>query len=138
MVCTTCRFEPALKAEGRYYTDSWGINAYNAELAYTQPLDEGLTLDLRYRYYNQTAADFYGDLFSRSNQQNFLARDKEMASFNTHTAGVGVSYEFETSWLPFVDKGQASVFFDYILFQYDDFRNLSAEGSFAAGEEPSF
>lgn len=131
-------YRAALRAEGRYYTDSWGINAYNAELAYTHPLEEGLTLDVRYRYYNQTAADFYSDLFSRSNQQNFLARDKEMASFNTHTAGVGVSYQFETSWLPFVDKGQASMFFDYILFQYDDFRDLREEGSFAAGEEPFY
>ena len=131
-------YRAALKAEGRYYTDSWGINAYNVELAYTHPLEEGLTLDVRYRYYNQTSADFYNDLFSRSNQQNFLARDKELASFNTHSVGVGVSQEFETEWLPFVNKGQVSMFFDYVQFQYDDFRDLSVEGSFAAGGEPLY
>ena len=129
-------YRAAIKAEGRYYTDSWGIGAWNTELAYTHPLDDGVTVDLRYRLYSQTAADFYNDLFDRSNQQNFLARDKELASFTTHTAGVGVSYEFETSWLPFVDKGQASLFFDYILFDYDDFRDLTLEGDFNAGEEP--
>jgi len=117
-------YRAALKAEGRYYTDSWGISAYNAELAYTHPLEEGLTLDIRYRFYNQTSADFYSDLFSRSNEQNFLARDKELASFNSHTVGVGMSYEFETPWLSFVERGQASLFFDHILFQYDDFRDL--------------
>jgi len=130
-------YRAALKAEGRYYTDSWGIKAYNAELAYTHPLEEGLTLDLRYRFYSQTSADFYEDLFSRSNEQNFLARDKELSTFTSHTAGVGVSYEFETPWLNFVDRGKASVFFDYILFEYDDFSDLRTDG-FAVGEEPLF
>jgi len=130
-------YRAALKAEGRYYTDSWGINAYNAEIAYTHPLEEGITLDLRYRYYNQTAADFYNDLFDRSNQQNFLARDKELATFTTHTAGVGLSYEFETPWLSFVEKGQASVFFDYILFDYDDFRDLRFDEA-SVGAEPLY
>jgi len=131
-------YRAALKAEGRYYTDSWGINAYNAELAYTHPLEEGLTLDIRYRFYDQTAANFYNDLFSRSNEQNFLARDKELASFSSHTVGVGMSYEFETPWLAFVERGQASLFFDHILFQYEDFRDLRVDGSVAPGEEPLY
>lgn len=130
-------YRAALKAEGRYYTDSWGISAYNGELAYTHPLEDGVTVDVRYRYYNQEAADFYSDLFERSNQQNFLARDKELSSFNSHTVGVGVSYEFETPWLSFVDRGQASLFFDYILFNYDDFRDLRVEDA-SVGAEPLY
>jgi len=130
-------FRAALKAEGRYYSDSWDIKAWNAEIAYTHPLEEDVTLDLRYRFYNQTAADFYSDLYDRSNQQNFLARDKELSSFNTHTVGIGVSYEFETSWLPFVSKGQTSLFFDYIVFKYDDFNNLALPDT-TVGEEPAF
>lgn len=131
-------YRAAIKAEGRFYTDSWGIDAYNAELAYTHPLEEGVTLDVRYRFYNQSAADFYSDLFSRSNEQNFLARDKELSSFSSHSIGVGVSYEFETPWLPFVDRGQASVFFDQILFRYDDFRDLRVEDGSPVGQEPLY
>ena len=130
-------YRAALKAEGRYYTDSWGISAYNGELAYTHPLEDGVTVDVRYRYYNQEAADFYSDLFERSNQQNFLARDKELSTFNSHTVGVGVSYEFETPWLSFVERGQASLFFDYILFNYEDFRDLRVEDA-SVGAEPLY
>jgi len=106
----------ALKVEGRYYTDTWDIDAFNAEVAYTHPLEEGVTLDLRYRFYSQSNADFYSDLFSGSNAQNFLARDKELATFTTHTAGIGLSYDFETPGFSFVDRGKASLFFDYIVF----------------------
>ncbi|MEM7217690.1 MAG: DUF3570 domain-containing protein [Pseudomonadota bacterium] len=130
-------YRAALKLETRYYTDTWGIEAYNGELAYTHPFDNGLTVDLRYRYYEQSAADFYGDLFERSNEQNFIARDKEMASFQTHTAGLGVTYKFNTPWLPFVDRGQVSLFGDYIRFQYDDFRDVRVTGT-AAGAEPLY
>ena len=121
----------------RYYSDSWGINAYNTEIAYTHPLEEGVTLDLRYRFYSQTAADFYEDLFERSNQQNFLARDKELATFTSHTAGVGLSFAFDTPWLSFVERGQASLFFDYILFDYDDFRDIRFEDA-DVGAEPFY
>ena len=96
-----------------------------------------MTLDLRYRFYTQSAADFYSDLFNGPNQQNFLARDKELATFTTHTAGVGLSYEFETPGLSFIESGKASVFFDYIVFNYDDFRDLRFEGA-DVGIEPLY
>ena len=130
-------YRAALKVEGRYYSDTWDIDAFNAEVAYTHPLEEGVTLDLRYRFYTQSAADFYSDLFSGPNQQNFLARDKELATFTTHTAGVGLSYEFETPGLSFIESGKASVFFDYIVFNYDDFRDLRFEGA-DVGIEPLY
>lgn len=130
-------YRAALKLEGRYYTDTWDIDAFNAEVAYTHPLEEGVTLDLRYRFYSQNSAEFYDDLFTRPNQQNFLARDKELATFTTHTAGIGLSYEFETPGFSFVDKAQASLFFDYIVFSYDDFRDLRFEDA-NVGAEPLY
>ena len=92
---------------------------------------------MKYRFYDQTSADFYSDLFPRANAQNFLARDKELASFQTQTIGAGVSYEFESKWLPFVKRGQVSLFVDYIDFQYDDFRDVTRTG-FAPGAEPTY
>jgi hypothetical protein len=131
-------YRASVKLEGRYYTDTWGISAYNGEIGYTHPLESGLTIDLRYRYYNQSAANFYNDLFDRIDQQNFLARDKELSSFETHTLGIGVSYQFQTPWTRLLSKAQASLYFDYIRFNYDDFRDVSAEGTFVAGEEPTY
>lgn len=131
-------YRAALKVEGRHYADTWGIDAFNGEVAYTHPLEDlGLTVELKYRYYQQTAADFYSDLFPYANAQNFLARDKELASFRTHTVGGGVSYEFDIDWLPGFTRGQLSLFVDYIDFQYDDFRDVRVTGA-AAGTEPLY
>jgi uncharacterized protein DUF3570 len=131
-------YRAALKLEFRNYTDTWGIDAFNTEIGYIHPIDNtGLTVELKYRYYEQTAADFYSDLFPRSNAQNFMARDKELASFQTHTVGAGVTYEFETHWLPGFKRGSANLFVDYIKFNYDDFRDVTATGS-APGTEPLY
>jgi hypothetical protein len=130
-------YRAALKAEGRYYTDTWGVDAWNAELAYTHPLPRNLTLEVKYRYYQQTAADFYSDLFPREQAQNFMARDKELASYNTHSIGAGISYEFPVGWMPFFKKGEINLFVDYMLFQYDDFRDVTVT-NLAAGGEPLY
>ena len=36
------------------------------------------TMEIGYRNYSQTHADFYSDLFERRDQQNFMARDKDV------------------------------------------------------------
>ncbi len=130
-------YRASLKAEGRYYADSWGTDAWNVEVAYVHPLPKGLTMEVKYRYYEQTAADFYSDLFPRQQAQNFMARDKELSSFTTHTIGAGLSYEFAPDWMPFFKKGELNLFVDYMLFQYDDFRDVTVVGM-APGDEPLY
>jgi hypothetical protein len=116
-------YRASLKGEFRYYTDSWGVDAWNAEVAYVHPLPKGITLEGKYRYYTQSAADFYSDLFPRSQAQNFMARDKELADYVTHTIGAGISYEFDVPWMSFFKKGEASLFVDYLMLDYNDFRD---------------
>ena len=130
-------YRASLKGEYRHYTDTWGINAFNAELAYTHPLGKGITLEVKYRFYDQTASDFYSDLFPIQNAQNFMARDKELASYTTHTVGAGISYEFEPRWLPFFKKAEANLFVDWIKFDYADFRDVRVT-SVAPGMEPFY
>ena len=130
-------YRAALKGEYRSYGDTWGVDAFNAEIAYVHPFDNGVTVEARYRYYSQTAADFYADLFPRAQAQNFLARDKELATFETNTLGLGVAYEFKTGWLPGFDKGEVNLTMDYIRFDYDDFRDVTVSGA-APGDEPLY
>ena len=127
----------ALRGEYRNYTDSWGISAWNVEVGYTHPFDMGLTLEARYRFYDQTAADFYSDLFPFRSAQNFLARDKELASFTSHSVGAGASYRFQTGWLPFVKHTELNLFVDWLTFDYEDFRDVRVTGG-APGSEPLY
>ncbi|NJN51929.1 MAG: DUF3570 domain-containing protein [Gammaproteobacteria bacterium] len=129
-------YRAAARAEYRYYTDTWGISAWNVEVGYVHPLPKGIMLDVRYRYYDQDAADFYSDLFPRQNYQNFLARDKELSTFTSHTIGMGVTYEFGTRLVPFFKKGEVSLVADFLRLQYDDFRDVRK--TTAAGSEPLY
>ena len=131
-------YRAALSGEYRFYDDTWGIRANNVEIGYTHPLERDWTFDVHYRYYTQDAADFYSDLFTRPDEQNYMARDKELSTFSDHTIGIGVSYEFKPEKWQFVERGSFNLAVDYIRFDYDDFRDLTAEGSFTPGEEPLY
>lgn len=127
-------YRAALNGEIRYFHDTWGIGASNLEIGYTHPLQENWTFDVRYRYYTQNGADFYSDLFDSVDEQNYMARDKELSSFQDHTIGMGVSYEFKPEKWQFIERGSFNLSLDYIRFNYDDFRDVMAGGP--AGEEP--
>lgn len=129
-------YRAALSGEYRFFNDTWGVDAHNLEIGYTHPLQQDWLVDVHYRYYTQTAADFYSDLFSRQNEQNFLARDKELSTFQSHTLGFTVSYEFKPMNWQYIDNGSLNLSFDLIRFQYDDFRDITHGG--VPGEEPLY
>ena len=123
---------------------TWGIGANTFEVGYTHPMRQWI-FDVGYRYYAQNNADFYRDLFDRPNQQNFLARDKELSTFNSIAFRVGASYEFAQTGWRFVKKGSVNLFYDRIEFKYDDFRDarvsqlLTTDPNFRpAGSEPLY
>ncbi|MGQ0430088.1 MAG: DUF3570 domain-containing protein [Gammaproteobacteria bacterium] len=130
-------YRAALQGDYRFYNDTWDIRSHTAEFSYTHPLDERLTFDVHYRWYSQDAAEFYSDLFPRENFQNFLARDKELATLTSHTLGFGVAWEFKPPKLDFFGKATLNLKYDRILFQYDDFRDLRSTGV-APGTEPIY
>jgi hypothetical protein len=127
----------ALGAEYRFFTDDWGIDAHTVELGYTHP-HQRWTVDLSYRYYTQGSADFYSDLFPYQDAQNYLARDKELSTFQSHGPHVGVTYTlFDRTSDTRALRGSVNLFYDYIMFSYDDFRDLRVTGV-EAGTEPFF
>ncbi len=119
----------------RYFTDDWGIDAHTAQVAYTHVFLENWTGDLKYRYYQQGAADFYSDLFIVSSQddKDYRARDKELSEFNDHTLSLHLRYsrDVKNRWL---DKAAVSFQWDRIWFDYDNFSDLRDISS-PVGEE---
>ena len=107
----------------RFFTDTWQIRADTFELGYVHPIKQQWTLEARVRYYQQDNAEFYQDLFGRVDQQNFMARDKELSTFNSTAFRIGATYEFAQTGWRFVKKGSVSLFYDRIEFKYDDFRD---------------
>jgi hypothetical protein len=130
----------AVEGGYRYYTDSWGIDAHTASLEYTQPMWQKWVFSGSYRFYTQSAADFYSDLFPQANYQNFMGRDKETASFSSHSVGVGASYQFPVTWLSWLKKGTVNFQFNHMMFDYRDFRDLRGfpPGTAEPGTEPLY
>ena len=126
-------YRAALHAEYRAYTDTWDIGADTFELGYTHPIEGGWTLEARIRGYSQTAASFYRDLFPRAQFQNFMARDKELSTFESTTLRLGASYDVLRAGWRFVERGTISIAYDRITFDYADFRDVREDAP--PGEE---
>ncbi len=130
-------YRASIGLEYRYFNDSWDIQAHTFSTTYTQPLRKDRWLiDVEYRFYTQTKASFYNDLFPFQQAQNFLARDKELSSFNNHSIGINLEYKINTDRLSWLKKGQVAGSYRYMMFNYDNFRNLSQIGT--AGQEPLY
>jgi len=141
-------YRAAIDTMYRFYTDTWGVLGHTAELGYVHPTNnEKWIFEARVRYYTQEAADFYQDIFPRADYANFMARDKELATYSAITAGLGATYEFKLQRFPWLTKGQLNLRYDFMTVEYDDFRDatysLGSFGvpppvAFAPGTEPLY
>lgn len=122
----------------RFFTDDWGIDAHTATLSYTHVIKNDWTLEARYRYHQQGAADFYSDLFAfeAQDENDWRARDKELSEFNNHTLSLYLSYERPVAYT-MIDKAGITVQWDHIWFEYDNFTDLRVDTALA-GEEPTY
>ena len=137
------RGRAAIHGGYRFFTDTWGINAHNVDIGYTRPWKQAFIFDVGYRYYTQNSADFYSDLFPYAQSQNFLARDKELSTFNSHTIRFGMSYDLVQDGWRMLDRASVSFSFDHVLYDYEDFndlRNVDSNGAplYPPGQEPAF
>ena len=119
----------AVHGEYRYFTDTWGIDANTASIGYTHPWGKRWIFEAGYRWYDQSAADFYSDLFPRADAQNFLARDKELSTFTSHMFSLGATYELASLGWDRLRRSTVNLFYDRINYQYDDFRDITAGGA---------
>lgn len=129
-------YRAVLYGELRWFTDTWGIDAANVRVGYTHPLGERWILEGGYRWYDQSAADFYSDLFPRRDFQNFLARDKELSTFTSQMLSFGATYQLPSFGWKFLQRSTVNLFYDRMRFEYDDFRDVRAGGT--PGTEPLY
>jgi hypothetical protein len=121
----------------RYFSDTWGIDASTYEIGYTHPIGSWY-FDINYRYYSQNSADFYSDLFPYFNAQNFLARDKELSTYDSNQFGIGVTYLFAENGWRFIKSGSLNFYYNYMYFNYKDFRNVLDSTPETVGDEPLY
>ena len=128
----------ALTAQYRFFRDTWDIVANTFELGYTLPVYRNWLFDGSVRYYEQTHANFYSDLFPRADYQNFMARDRELAAFHSYDVGAGAAYQFHVPGAPWISKSTLNFRYDHLLIKYSDFRNALLAPEYGAGNEPLY
>jgi hypothetical protein len=120
----------------RYFTDDWGIDAHTAEFSYTHTFGSHFLVELRYRYYEQSAADFYSDLFLFASQddKDYRARDKELSDMSSQTVSLYMTYEQPLGFGPF-EKAAFTLEYDRLMLDYDNFSDLRDTAALPGEEE---
>ena len=133
-------YRAAVTALYRYYTDTWGVVGNTYELDYTHPVRNRWIFEGRVRYYKQSAATFYSDLFPFADSQNFTARDQNLAALDNTTIGAKVTYAFLPDGWRFFKRGTVTLDVSRIRFNYLDFRNIKNYGvpQYTPGTEPLY
>jgi len=65
-----------------------------------------------------------------------MARDKELSTYTDHTISAGVTYEFGKDGVGVFEKGTVNFYFSHIIFDYENFHNLTVET--LPGNEPAY
>ncbi len=81
-----------LKTYYRYYFDDWGItsNTFNVELPIK--IGDKFTLYPNYRFYNQSASDYFAPFEQHLSTSNFYTSDYDLSKFNSNQFGLGLKY----------------------------------------------
>jgi hypothetical protein len=136
-------YRAAVTGSYRYFTDTWGVVGNTYELDYTHPLGNKWIFEGRVRYYKQSAASFYSDLFPFAGSQNFTARDQNLAALDNTTIGAKATYAFLPDGWRMFKRGTVTADVSRIRFNYLNFRDIKDFGisnvpPYSPGTEPLY
>jgi len=96
--------DASLEGSYRFYHDSWGIFSHTAGLAWFQKVGSHVVLSPSFRYYRQSAADFYGLEFAGDPVKlpqlipSYYSSDYRLSQLNTFTLGISATWKVR-KWL---------------------------------------
>lgn len=82
-----------LRSYYRFYTDDWGIISHTASVEIPVKISSSFTLYPTYRYYTQTAADYFYEKEAAISTLDFYTSDYDLSHFNAHQYGLGLRYK---------------------------------------------
>ena len=81
-----------LRSYYRYYFDDWGISSHTASLEVPIKITDKFTIYPSYRYYSQTAADYFAPYEQHLSTDEFYTSDYDLSNFTANQYGFGVTY----------------------------------------------
>ena len=81
-----------LRSYYRFYADDWGIGSHTASLEIPIKLNDSFTIYPTYRFYNQTAADYFYEKEGALSTLDFYTSDYDLSKYHSHQYGLGIRY----------------------------------------------
>lgn len=82
----------SLRTYYRYYYDDWGVNAHTANIEIPVKVGDKFTVYPNYRYYTQTAADYFAPFDTALSTDKYYTSDYDLSAFDSHQYGLGIKY----------------------------------------------
>lgn len=82
-----------LRSYYRFYTDNWGIRSHTVNLEIPIKLGDKFTVYPSYRYYTQTAADYFYQKENALSTFDFYTSDYDLSAYDAHQYGMGIRYK---------------------------------------------
>jgi hypothetical protein len=121
----------SLRAEYRYYWDTWAIKAHTFELGGSKYLGERLLLDTTLRHYSQGQALFYSD--NAASETQYVSRNRQLSRFKSLAVGAKVTYAAPGLFGAFATGFDAKLTggYEFKRFTFDNFTDLRTGAAFA-------
>lgn len=81
-----------LRSFYRFYHDDWGLSAHTAQLETAWKVSPFFSLSPFYRYYAQTAVDYFAPYKTHGSTDPFYTSNYDLSGFNSHFYGTGFRY----------------------------------------------
>ena len=82
----------ALRTYYRYYSDDWGVNSNTASVEMPIKITAKFTLYPSYRYYDQTAADYFAPYEQHISTEKYYTSDYDLSKYSANQYGFGITY----------------------------------------------
>ncbi|SRR5579871_632884 len=79
-----------IKTYYRFYIDSWGLISHTANIELPIKITPFFSLSPFYRYYAQTAVNYYAAYEQHSVQDKYYTSNPELSAFTSHFFGMGI------------------------------------------------
>ncbi|MEH6765452.1 MAG: DUF3570 domain-containing protein [Aequorivita antarctica] len=109
----------------RYYSDDWGINSHTASIEVPIKITDKFTLYPSYRFYNQTAADYFYPHEVALSTDEFYTSDYDLSKFSANQYGFGIGYTDIFTKFRLLKFGLKSIDLKYDYYKRDSGLNYS-------------
>ncbi|MDH4051187.1 MAG: DUF3570 domain-containing protein [Rubrivivax sp.] len=110
----------SVRAEYRYYWDTWALRGHTVEFGGARRLGDGWLAEATLRLHSQNSALFYSD--NATAETEYITRNRQLSAFRDW--GVGAKLSTDVPHLPATWKLRATMGYEFKRFDFQDFTDL--------------